>query len=529
MAKDKKEVLLQLLQDYDIQVDRDVIKAAFAEPELLEAWMDEYLGPETLLTKEEATLYSMLTKKGEADELASSARLETIRGINDQDLEDAIEELKRSTAAIEKQIDAIKLSKAALSSLKKTSASTHQARSEVDTEQIRKWISEGEHIRNQAEALSKDLSLHASELEARQKLSDANLKRSVDELLKSDDKLLSDLQKIASKAETRSQGNDEMSRIKELSAKLIKYTVEGVRTRLDRIYLSSLNKSTGTEDSQNASSQEVKDLQEEIESLYSEILPVAQMAVEQQYLQPALREISTRDGQSTENSLKVMKYIDECVGILLQRTEAFVERVEEFQCYKMAAGSILETTQKELLQEIKPSQPSQTSPPRRSRSNSVKQRTPSFPAQIRGTSRTRRSTLMLEEDLEPEEQILRSLGISIPPEAKSSVQRAKALDQALTDRSSKLDKHATGLQSTIESSISAHIHDAYITLQLLRDVQLSDTPYRTVQLLDSKLESSLKEFQTEIEHVQQTLAEVDLQSLEARNVHREQIIQRWSR
>lgn len=50
------EVLLQVLRDHEISYDYDSIKAAFAEPELVEAWMDEYLGPETLLTKEEATL-----------------------------------------------------------------------------------------------------------------------------------------------------------------------------------------------------------------------------------------------------------------------------------------------------------------------------------------------------------------------------------------------------------------------------------------------------------------------------------------
>lgn len=91
--------------------------------------------------------------------------------------------------------------------------------------------------------------------------------------------------------------------------RLIKYTVEGVRTRLDRIFLSALN-STGDPDStEGDNSQEAADLQEELESLYSEILPVAQMAVEQQFLEPALREISAADGQNTQSSMKIMKYV----------------------------------------------------------------------------------------------------------------------------------------------------------------------------------------------------------------------------
>jgi hypothetical protein len=52
--------LLEILRDRDIPYNRDSIKAAFEDPKSLAAiqiWMQEYLGPETLLTKEEATLY----------------------------------------------------------------------------------------------------------------------------------------------------------------------------------------------------------------------------------------------------------------------------------------------------------------------------------------------------------------------------------------------------------------------------------------------------------------------------------------
>ncbi|RFU31984.1 hypothetical protein B7463_g4378, partial [Scytalidium lignicola] len=525
MAKDKMQILLQILEDHDIPVDKDVIKAAFSEPELAEAWMNEYLGPETLLSKEEATLYSMLTKKGEVDELASPSRLESIREINDQELEDAIEELKRSTAAIEKQNEAIKLTKSALDSVKKTSSRTKEGRAEVNTAQTRKWALEGDHIRSVTEALSKDLSLHAAELESRQELSESNLKRTVEDLLRSDDKLLSDLQKLASGTETGSHGNGgDISRIKDLCAKLIKYTVEGVRTRLDRIYLTAVNSLGDTSSDDTIHIQEVVDLQEEIESLYSEILPVAQMAVEQQYLEPALREISARDGKSTESSIKAMKYVDECITLLLKRTEVFVERVEEYRCYQMAMRSIVETTKKELESDT------EYSPPKAPQSNPPKPRRSSIsaiPAHLRPGNR--RSTILLDEDLEPEEQIFRNLGISIPVDAKSNLQRAQVLDQALSDRTSKLENHASSLQSTIESSIKSHIQDAYLTLRLLLDAAHSDTPYGTVQLLDSNIESSLREFQTDIEQVQQSLADVDLQTLQAKNVHRDQIIQRWLR
>lgn len=89
--------------------------------------------------------------------------------------------------------------------------------------------------------------------------------------------------------------------------RLIKHTVEGIRTRLDRVYLEGLGGSQvsngRTED------EEANDLQEELESLYSEILPVAQMSVEQQFLEPALRTLAASDGQGQERTVNAVKYV----------------------------------------------------------------------------------------------------------------------------------------------------------------------------------------------------------------------------
>jgi SUMO ligase MMS21 Smc5/6 complex component len=147
----------------------------------------------------------------------------------------------------------------------------------------------------------------------------------VDNILKSDDKLLLSLQKLASDLDPGQSGDDDtIARIRDLCARylvsqemsdtysnvsrLIKHTVEGIRTRLDRIYLDTL-KSSNTSNGHDSDNQEVSDLQEELESLYSEILPVAQMSAEQQYLEPALRVIAATNGQGQERSVKAVKYV----------------------------------------------------------------------------------------------------------------------------------------------------------------------------------------------------------------------------
>ena len=69
-----------------------------------------------------------------------------MEGLNDQEVQDAIEELKRSTAAIEKQSEALRLQQNAMSALVKNDRRTSQARSHADKEQIRKWEMEKGHI-----------------------------------------------------------------------------------------------------------------------------------------------------------------------------------------------------------------------------------------------------------------------------------------------------------------------------------------------------------------------------------------------
>ena len=157
------------------------------------------------------------------------------------------------------------------------------------------------------EELSQSLKYQTSDLEQQSKASETNVKQILDSILKSDDKLLSSLQKLASDLDpVRSGDGDTIARIRDLCARLIKHTVEGIRTRLDRIYLDALNNTTNGNDGDGPES---IDLQEELESLYSEILPVAQMSAEQQFLEPALREIAARDGQGQERSVKAVKYV----------------------------------------------------------------------------------------------------------------------------------------------------------------------------------------------------------------------------
>lgn len=88
--------------------------------------------------------------------------------------------------------------------------------------------------------------------------------------------------------------------------------MEGVRLRLDRAYIEALGVYQVERKTTPKNEQEVMELQAELDSLYSEILPVAQMSAEQRYLDCAVRAIASQDKQGLEKSKTIIEYVRLC-------------------------------------------------------------------------------------------------------------------------------------------------------------------------------------------------------------------------
>jgi hypothetical protein len=59
MAEDTFNLLVRVLRDHDVPYDRDGLKSACFDTKnqtAIQEWIHEFLSPETLLTKDEATL-----------------------------------------------------------------------------------------------------------------------------------------------------------------------------------------------------------------------------------------------------------------------------------------------------------------------------------------------------------------------------------------------------------------------------------------------------------------------------------------
>ncbi len=163
-------LLLESLRSHDISLNsKDLRKALDTQNESsMETWVDEHLGPETLLTKEELSLqaffyftttwyntncilrYSALQKSGESEVLASSQDLSLLRGISDDDLQSAIEQLQKSTIAIEKHTEILRTQQEAVAILVKANGQNHTVRLATENTQFRAWTTENNQTRSAA-------------------------------------------------------------------------------------------------------------------------------------------------------------------------------------------------------------------------------------------------------------------------------------------------------------------------------------------------------------------------------------------
>lgn len=234
-----------------------------------------------------------------------------MRALSDHEIQEAINQLQNSTAAIEKQSEILRIQQDAVASLVALNGRQALSRSAANGLQHRTWIAENEQINSAVEELVTGLSDYVAEIESQCGAFDSSLAQHASEILHSDDKILASLKKLSGALQQGSSGADDHSaRLKQLCASLIKYTVEGVRVRLDRVYIEGREGSSGSpEGFGDARSADMAALKEELESLYSEIIPVAQMSAEQRYLQLALRSIAAQGGQGLERSKKIAEYV----------------------------------------------------------------------------------------------------------------------------------------------------------------------------------------------------------------------------
>ncbi len=117
--------------------------------------------------------------------------------------------------------------------------------------------------------------------------------------LKKNDKLLSDLEALATEVKSSDGDASIMKRTSALSTALAQYVAEEIYCRLDRLYLERIlgSSKSSADDPTNKEVEAVVGLEQEMQSLYPEIDILAEMSTKQQFVEPILRQLQNHHGQ----------------------------------------------------------------------------------------------------------------------------------------------------------------------------------------------------------------------------------------
>ncbi|KAL6884909.1 hypothetical protein HDV57DRAFT_491565 [Trichoderma longibrachiatum] len=527
-------LLLKAARTYGVQVRRDEVQqhlrhdhygAALAE------WATLHLTTDNLLTPDELAIYSVLDRNGQVDILANLHDLSEVQSVTEDDIKAAVDELRRSTESITKQSETLRQQQDALSRLVRKRAENEARRRDLDLNRQSKSESERQRVAAEVEAASQSLAFRISDLEEQGAQAGSNLNGTLGEIFRADDKLLANLQKLGWELEQPDPDEtSKLDRLREICSRLVKITAQTIRAKLDTTYMETLVEAERSGRVKPSTDDEVKALEAEVESLHSEILSIAQLSVEHQYLEPALTTVSTEGGQNAMRTSNALAYIDQCLDYLLGRLDRIQGRIETHLSHQAAAASLITTAKAEVAVDIPPplkhtytpssapvsvfpSSPSKSGTPRK-RSNTV------------GSQHRRRSSDIANEP--PLETLMYALSVpsSVSDETDGRAQVA-ALSKILDERRNKLDEIARSAQETFEMGALAQLNDTRLAIQLVRDSVLAESSFNEPNLVDPEISGFITVLAAEVEGAKDRLALVEGQRRDRKREKRDEFVERW--
>ncbi|KAL1893038.1 hypothetical protein Sste5346_006719 [Sporothrix stenoceras] len=576
----------------DAELDA-VLRDAASGPELVE-WVATHLSDDTLLTLDELELFYSLQRSGRYEQLAAAIQddshgegIHVSLPLSDTELRAAITALEKSTEAIRKQTDVVRQQQDAVAKLEAVSVRTGAAsRTAFAALHQQKWDIARTDLAADVERLGRALDDRVDDLAQQNRALAQRVQKTVDGLCRSDDTLLASLQKLgwalppvaakgSAQDEAAQQQQASIARLRDICLHLIKFSVETIRTKLDRLYLEALETAETTRATAptTATPEDVAGLQSELESLFAEILPVAQMSVEQQYLAPALKALSGKNAKNLTRSLLALDYVDECLVFLLEHLSLLTTRIDTAAAHYATADTLIGAARTELAVQISTtSARAKASNRRLSNYGSPVRRRPSTGA---SHMRTRSGTVggtssMMSADLKaqrrrssgygagsfgmgssgpvsPMDQLLESLSLMLPIEdpldgglvgevTASSVETATRinahfLQTTLTERTAKANDVAANAQEAFETATTSSLTDARKAEWLVRASVLAESPFGDVQLVDPEIDSSIAVMAHEVRRLNERRAAVEADIDKARrssSAKREKMIARWA-
>ncbi|KAL4903718.1 hypothetical protein BDW74DRAFT_38631 [Aspergillus multicolor] len=514
---DPQEVVISALKERNIPPKRDQIALAFQNDINIirnTAWVQEHLTPDTLLSQEELRLYSKLEESGALSALIGDTNFDSCRPFLDVDLQSAIEALNTSTADIQEQTDILtsqydilhrQLKRGGDQASKQTREverlrRNHEAARQNTATAISEMAQELEiSLKNEAEKSTMDGKKILSALTAR---------------LKDNDRLLSDLEALASGVKSSDGDASIMKRTMELSSILSKYVAEEIYCRLDRLYLEKLldGSKLASDSSTEKNTETVAGLHQEMDSLYPEIDILAEMSTKQQFVEPILRQLQDYHGQLRIASHQKLDLILDMITDMTTCTENLITNLHDRESLCATLEALASTYRSEVGDQILDS------------GNSRRETMRRFSTQL--TSKSVQPGIQMGPfpEFDALAGLLRRLGLS--SETVFQDEEAEGGIQTLiTERQHMLDGlHNYGIAS--DSPLAVELLPTDRAIRLLSSALEADSLF-TASLSSVEQERIVSELESKLSRIQKGIERLNHDIVYQRDKSQETFLDRW--
>ncbi|PYI26370.1 hypothetical protein BP00DRAFT_407412 [Aspergillus indologenus CBS 114.80] len=318
----------------DIPIDRNEFLSVFSNAGGATAhakWATEHITSDLLLSQEELTLYSTLEKSSTLSKLLNNRSTRATRPFLEEELQQAIDSLNASTIAIIRQKD-IFSSQCEVMNRQLHEREKRELGLTRDAERLRSKTLSG---RQTATAVFLETSLEL-ELDVKSELEKVategrRLLSSLTTRLKDDEKALTHLERAAHGIEYVGIDASIARQATDLGVHHAQYVAGEIQHRLDRLYLEIVQKVHVV--MQNETTREDFDileaLEEELESLYSEIGILAELSTRQQLVDPIHREIQSHHGALCAFSNQKMHLLGGILSQMVLTTRDCTRKLQE--------------------------------------------------------------------------------------------------------------------------------------------------------------------------------------------------------
>ncbi|KAK3678461.1 hypothetical protein LTR78_001758 [Recurvomyces mirabilis] len=500
MAQTEQQTLTRVFKDRQITLDEGVSKAFNdnATSHELTSWVQEYLQPDTLLTRDELNFHNNRFKSGA---LATTGDGLSHRALEDAEFEAAIQSLETSTAAIEKQCQTMEEQKRALQQLKTSNSSSTTAVSRQQERQVESArhkaqldfeITElADSIQEQILSSTKQVSTTAGSLPA-----------GVDRVLEKDDRLLDGLQKILPRITNTSQDSDALAaEVERLCQVLTTLMAQEVRVRIDSAYNSHAPSTPKTNGHTPKDTEKQRDsLLAELSELSGEIDSLATMAVEGKYRQPILRELKDAGSDTEAKRARWTEYMLATMHFLTNRLATLDNHAQHLHTYQAAIVELNAAHQTVTAKPLDPRHETQAA---------VK--SPATPV-AKGLKPLRLVQANISEPQDAVSQLLRSFDIRVK-DSTDTARLLQALTQAKQDRHARVQQLSKSTERGISDQLADSITKSDHDLQDLLSAVYAHTSYGTIRLQDEDLRSRVEELEVVTEGLSDEMRGLDVEGL----------------